>query len=462
MVAEAISRKRQLLQHPAAQIAGDVLMLVLCVVGLMWIEPLLHGSAGRDAFRLENKLLVPGFILLLGAFGGRVAHHMRLPHLTGFILIGVLIGPESPVSSMSLIRADDFQHIRFVQELAIGLIALMAGVEIRMAWLRARIGGIARVVLWQTLCIPAVILLTVLLLWEHMPFAAAAEMAQMPAWIVALLIGFIALANSPMVVISVIKESRASGPLSETAMGVSVFKDVFVILGFTIALAIAVSYDSGASGGSDVAAAGGYAVLKILLSILMGFGIGMLLRIFTQRSSFRLTWILIGVAAVVASLEPWLGIKPLFCLLAAGFACENFGQRSEYGTHHLESALNRVAAPVFILFFVAAGLKLHVHDLMNAWGVIVTLVLVRAAMIIFSVYMAVRGSGLESSVRRNLWSAMIPQAGVSISLAAIIATQFETWGHGLHTVIIAGIAIHELVGPVIFAWALKRAGETKT
>ncbi len=460
MVAESIDVKRKLLQHPAAQIAGDVLLLILAVIGLMWIEPFLREQFSQGAFNVHSKLLVPGFILIIGAFGGRVAHHFRLPHLTGFLIMGVLIGPESPVQSMALIQTDDFDHIRFVQDLAIGLIALMAGVEIRMAWLRARLRGILNVVLWQTMCVPVVIMITVMMLWSSMPFAQIAEAAKMPAWIIALLMGIIALANSPMVVISCIKEAKAQGPLTETAMGVSVFKDVVVILGFTIALAVAVSMDA-SSGESGIAKAGFGALLKILISIVVGFGIGYVLRIFSQRTDFRLTWLLVGVATIVAVLEPIMGIKPLFCLLAAGFACENFGQRSEYGVHHLESALARVAAPVFILFFVSAGLKLHMHALYDAWLIIVGLVSIRAIAIFTSVGFAAKASKLEPSVRRNLWAAMIPQAGVSISLAAIISTQFPDWGSSLQTVVIAGIAIHELVGPVIFTIALKKAGEAK-
>ncbi len=459
---------RDLIEHPAAQTCGDILLLGLAIVGLLWVSPMLRLEHGE--FAMANKLMVPGFILLIGVFGGRVAGHLHLPHLTGYLLMGVFIGPQSPITGLSLIQTGDIKHIQFVQDLAIGLIALMAGVEIRMAWLRARLKGILTVVAWQTLFIPVSLFVTVMLLWSSMPFAETVEAAGMPPWIIALLIGIIALANSPMVVISVIKETKSQGPLSETAMGVSVFKDVVVILGFTIALAIAVTFEQAAeagftgandAGGSSaiIAQAGVKAVFKILMSIVVGMLIGLVLRIFTQRSSFRLTWILVGLATVVAALEP-VGIKPLFCLLAAGFACENFGERDERGTYRLESALARVAAPVFVLFFVAAGLKLHVHELVHAIGIIATLVMVRAAAIYASVRIAANMSKLEQSVRRNLWAAMIPQAGVSISLVTIVASQFPGWGLELQTVIIAGIAIHELIGPVIFAIALGRAGES--
>ena len=458
------SSERTLRQHPAAAVMGDILLLSLSVVGLLWALPILEtdSATGSRVTIMASALLVPGFILLIGAFGGRVAHHLHLPHLTGYLLMGVFIGPHSPIHGLALIEESHFVYIDFAQDLAIGMIALMAGVDIRMSWLRARLRGILTVVAWQSLFVPPAIMLTVLLLWSHMPFADAVTEAGMPPWIVAMLIGCIALANSPAVVISVIKETRAQGPLSETAMGVSVFKDVVVILGFTIVLAVAVTLsqagDDGSGGG--IAQAGLSAILKILMSIVVGVVIGQVMRIFTQRTSFRLSWILVGLATIVAALEP-LGIKPLFCLLAAGFACENWGQRDEHGTHRLESALTRVSAPVFILFFVSAGLHLHVHAVIASMAVIATLVAVRAAMVFSSVRIAAKMSKLEPSVSRNLWAAMIPQAGVSISLAVIIAGQFPGWGTELQTLVIAGIAVHELIGPVIFAIALHRAGEAR-
>ncbi len=438
----------------------DLCILAVSVLGLMWASPILHTEGAVAGFQVENKLLIIGFILLIGSFAGRVAHHVHLPRLTGFLIAGVLIGPESPIEHLRLIWRGDLIHIQFVKDLAIGLIALMAGTEIRMAWLRARFKGISSVIIWETLCVTISIMALVLFLWPQMPFAQSVEAAMMPTWVVALLIGFIALANSPMVVISVIKENKSEGPVTEMAMGVSVFKDVVVILGFTIVIAIAMAFEAGASGQTSIAGAGTGVLMKILISIGIGFAIGFFLKKFSEKTDFRLTWILIGLATIVAILEPY-GIKPLFCLLAAGFACENLGRRSEHGTHHLECSLARVGAPVFILFFVSAGLHLHLDALYSAWPLILAIVVVRAFMIYVSVAMATNASQQEQTVRKNLWTAMIPQAGVSISLAAIVAIQFPDWGAIMATLIVAAIAINELVGPVLFARGLKQARESQ-
>ncbi|NRA36640.1 MAG: cation:proton antiporter [Planctomycetes bacterium] len=453
-------------KRPSMKIASDCMMLLLSVLALYWANSVLFSQAIPP---MAMNLMVPGFVLLCGVFAGRMAGHIGLPHLTGYLILGVCVGPQSPmffgddsIYSMRLISEYQLKHhLIFVQQLAIGLIALMAGVEIRMAWLRTRIRGIINIVALQSIVVPTCIIALIILLWDQMPMAEAATAAQVSPWIVAALVGIIALANSPMVVVSVIKERKATGPLSETAMGVSVFKDVVVIMAFTLVISLATIFaDGGVGDSTDIAEAGGHTLLKIFYSVLVGFAIGMLLQVFTQRTAFRLTWLLIGLATVVAAIEP-LGIKPLFCLLAAGFACENFGDRSERGSHRLESALGRVAAPVFILFFVAAGLKLHLDALYLSWQIIIALVVTRAVALYMSVHFAAKMSKLEESVCRHTWTAMIPQAGVSISLATIIAHKFPTWGGSLETMIIAGIAFHELVGPILFSAALKKSGEAQ-
>src|SRR5690606_17309920 len=70
-----------------------------------------------------------------------------------------------------------------------------------------------------------------------------------------------------------------------------------------------------------------------------------------------------------------------------------------------------------------------------------------------------RISGAEPVIRRYAWMGLISQAGVTLALAAILARSFPEWGGDIQVLIIAMIAIHEIIGPIIFQHALKRAGE---
>lgn len=434
-----------------------------------WIHHRLRGDATTP--RAADLLVLAGVILVAGTFAGRLAGRVGLPRLTGYLLAGICLNPSLPLLVMetlhaplpALVPATQAKELKLVNELAVSLIALMAGAEIRLSWLRSRLRAIVAISAAELILVPPIIVLAVLgLAWlapVAMRFVGEAGAAGVPAIAVAVLIAAILLANSPTVVVSVLKETGATGPLARTVMGVSVLMDAVVILAFTLVVAAIASLGgAGAEGG--LLAAGGGVALSVLLSIAVGCAIGLLLHAYTERTDHRLSWGLIGLSLAVAALEQLIGVHPLFCLLAAGFACENLlPKRSSLGTHRLDIALRRVATPVFVGFFVVAGLNLDLLALAHAWWLVLVLSLVRLIAVRGAVAAGVRLADAEVPVRRYAWIGMVSQAGVTLALTQIAAARFPGWGDTLATFIVAMVGLHEMVGPVAFTWALRRAGE---
>jgi Kef-type K+ transport system membrane component KefB len=449
---------------------------LLLALGALAVYPLLPFSSSVVA----TQLFLVGVVLILGALAGHVAGWMSLPRITGCILIGGLVSPSLPLlvpdlALPVLIAPGQANSLKLINELAIGLIALMAGAEIRLAWLKARLAAILSITSLEILVVPAVVV-GVILCGGHVPglpefpFLRDGVAAGVPAWAIALLAGTIIVANSPTVVVSVLKETGGKGPLSHTVMGVSVVMDAFVILFFTLVVAaIAVLTDptlstvDGGDSNAVLARAGGAVMGSIVLSLVVGIALGIGLKHYTEHSDHRLSWTLVGLALGVAAFGPLIGIKPLFCLLAAGFACENLaGQRSERGSARLEQALGRVANPVFVMFFVAAGINLDLVALAQYGVLVLVLSLVRLLAVWWCVRTAGRLSGAEPVVTRYAWVGMVSQAGVTLALAQLTASRFPGWGDTLATLIVAMVALHELIGPAAFAWTIKRAGEASS
>ena len=209
---------------------GDWIGLLIAVL-VLWLVSLVALVQPSESATL---LLLPGLLLVTGALAGRCAAHIGLPRLTGYIVLGTLVGP----AVLELVTRDQMAVLKSVNDLAIGLIALMAGAEIRIGWLRKRIRSVAVVALCKTAITPLAVLALLLFASGLFPFWRGLEAAPGPAWIPALMVGFVVLASSPMVAVSVIKETRSAGPLSELVMGLAVCKDVLVILGFTVLLAV--------------------------------------------------------------------------------------------------------------------------------------------------------------------------------------------------------------------------------
>jgi hypothetical protein len=53
----------------------------------------------------------------------------------------------------------------------------------------------------------------------------------------------------------------------------------------------------------------------------------------------------------------------------------------------------------------------------------------------------------------------LAQAGVTLGLATIVSARFPTWGGEVAAIIIAMIAVNQLIGPPLFRFSLVRSGE---
>ena len=79
-----------------------------------------------------------------------------------------------------------------------------------------------------------------------------------------------------------------------------------------------------------------------------------------------------------------------------------------------------------------------------------------------------RPSGLHAGIAsrendlmiKRSWTGYLGQAGVSLGIANLIAKAYPSIGAGFYTVVIAAIALNQIVGPVLLKFLLGAAGET--
>ena len=146
---------------------------------------------------------------------------------------------------------------------------------------------------------------------------------------------------------------------------------------------------------------------------------------------------------------------PVLIFLTAGFTVSNFSRHGERLIHSVE----QLSLPVYVVFFTLAGAKLHLDDLAFVAPFAIALVLVRAFTIWTGVKAGASFGGADEGTRSYGWLGFLSQAGVSISLASIVGHSFGDLGRSLETLIIGGVAINELVGPVLLKAGIGLAGE---
>lgn len=419
------------------------LPLLGCLGLLVWLR---LSGLGVDGQGPQSTTIAIGF-LLIGAFvGGQVVAKIGLPRISGYLLVGLVAGPHLT----RLITEDMMVASKAIDGIAVALIALTAGGEIKMEWVRKQIRQLLIISAFQLTLVFT--LVTLLMFFGRSLFDFMPTDSWMGALVIAIVFGCLAASSSPTVTIAVLAETRSAGPLSRTVLGVTVLADVFIIVLFAIVLAVA----------RDVLGHGGGDPLTLTLlrelggSVLAGIAVGMGISWFLDRINRDVPVFTLMVCFGISQVALAWGLESLLIALTAGFYVENF---AKVDGHRLIAGIERVSLPVFALFFAAAGAKVDLGKLLVYGPLAAGLIAVRAGTIWVGTHFGTKIAKTEPIVHRYAWTGLISQAGVSLALSAIVARAFPTWGVDIQVLIIAMIAVHEMIGPVLFNFGLGKAGE---
>jgi Kef-type K+ transport system membrane component KefB len=398
----------------------------------------------------SGAALAFGFLLLAAVQTGHIFHALRLPHLTGFILCGALFGPEV----LGLITNSMLDDLTLVKKVAVGLIALNAGCELNFARLRPKIRSIGAVSVFGLLA--AFILLFTLFAVVLGRIEFTAGMTTPQRLTVALICATVLCALSPAVVMGILSETRAVGPLSEMCLSIVVLADLAIVIAFSFTESVARAVFPPAAaqpGGSSIF---GALAVHIFGSIAAGIAVGLVSTLYIRRVGQRIGLFVFAVLFVVAEAGGALHLDPLLVGLSAGLFLENI---SPISGHEVIRETEVAAMPTFAVFFAVVGAQVHLHSFFSVVPYAAAAALARAT----GIYCGARFGGrlvkLDPAVERKVPFGMFPQAGVAIGLANLVATSFTPWGPAAATLILGTIVINEMLGPVLFRMALERAGE---
>ncbi len=383
-----------------------------------------------------------GLILLLALLAGHLVRVLRIPEVTGYILAGVALGP----SMLGWLTQDDLVALGVLGEIALGLILFAVGSVFELKLFR-RIG---RQVIIVTLIesILAATAVTIGMLVYHQP------------WQVAFLLGAIAIATAPASTLMVIRECDSAGPLTDSLLGIIAVNNLLCISVFTL---VAAAIDlSGAFDGSGHLWATLYRsvftlVWQLLGSAALGFLIGMLLAGWSSQvtEGGEMLILLSGSILLTVGLSRMLDLSALVASLAVGATMANLAKRSR----SLFDTLAGTDPPFYAIFFVIAGAELDVRlvPAMGALGLVY--VAGRAGGKFAGATAAAHVLRLPKSVRHYLGFGLLAQAGLAIGLTFSVNSRFETHAAVVSTVVLASVAVYEMIGPISTRFALVHAGE---
>ncbi|MEP6916966.1 MAG: cation:proton antiporter [Acidobacteriota bacterium] len=388
-----------------------------------------------------NELTSIGLILLLALMAGHLVKLLKVPEVTGYILIGVALGP----SVLGWLSEDNLVALGVLSEVALGLILFSVGSVFEFSLFR-RIG---RQVLIVTLAEStlAALLVTSGALWFGQP------------WSVAVLLGVIAMATAPASTLMVMRECDSAGPLSDNLLGIIAVNNLLCITVFGfVAAGIDVTIGLEGISASDMLYRSAFWFLwEIVGSAALGYLVGLLLAGWSSHvtESGEMLILLAGSILFCVGASRALNLSPLVTSLAVGATMVNLADRSA----HLFGTLSNTDPPFYAIFFVIAGAELDVGRIPAMGWLGLAYIVGRAAGKFVGATLAARHLGLVPAVRTFLGFALQAQAGLAVGLTLAVNSRYPQFAPIISTVVLASVAVFEVIGPASTRFALIRAGE---
>jgi Kef-type K+ transport system membrane component KefB len=377
-----------------------------------------------------------GALLLAGLLGGEIVHRLAgLPRITGYVLVGVAGGPHA----LGLLHGPLETGARVFVDLALGLIVFELGHRFDLDWLK-RNRWMALAALGESAGAFAAIYAG-LRYFDHPPLLAAVAAA-------------VGTATSPAVVMLVAHEQRASGQITERMLLFTAVNCVFAYVALTLLLPLL-----------HLEHAGGWrsAILHPLYLLagaaFLGFSGSQLLLLLARamgKREDRQFILLVALVVLVVGVARAANLPVVVALLALGILARNLDDEHAL----LPLRFGHAGQLLFVVLFVLTGASLEFSGLETAAAVAAVFIVVRFLGKAAAILALGRLSGLRAGGAGLLSLSLLPMSGLAVVMVHDTAALYPRFGAELAAVVLAAVAVLELLGPLATQFALKRAGET--
>ena len=387
--------------------------------------------------------------------------HLNFPDVTAFLVSGLLVGPyclgRLGVPGLGFNTFEDVEAVEIISTVALGFIAFSIGNEFKLSQLKgtgkqAAVVGVFQAVV-AMVCVD-IVLAIVALFTDPQVFNMSG----------AITLGAIATATAPAATLMVVKQYKAHGKVTDILLPVVALDDAVGLVAFAVSFGIA---EALISSSVNMVAIFINPLLEIVLSLglgaLMGFILTKVEELFYSNSN-RLNMSLAFVFMTIALAQLEFNVGPvkisfsslLVCMMLGTVFC-NLCPRS--GDIMIRS--DKWTSPLFCCFFVISGADLDLSVFGKPIVVLIGILYVIARS--FGKYFGARESckamHCDPMVSKYLGYALLPQAGVALGMSVQAEVLGTYEGRLIRSIVLFGVLIYEMFGPMITKWALTKSGD---
>ncbi len=403
---------------------------------------------------VDNVIFSIASLILLGILGGKLVEIVNFPKVTGYILIGILIGP----GVFGVLTHQMLDHFIIIRQMAIGFIGYTIGLELKLDKLMKTGKQVTIITLSQAF------LTTILVTLSIVTYLSVTDGDYI--WTYALILGAIATATAPGPIVAVVKNFRTKGPVTDVLLPLVALDDAIGIMIFAVMLSLGVSLLA-PSGGTDIFHMIFHPIFEIVISIvvgaILGFVLYLLVKKFNRDDDKILLMMTIGIVIAGIGIGQVINASAILLPMTIGVVLTNVIEDSY--EKRLTKNTDLFSAPILLGFFTLAGaeLDLHVLRLIGYMGIIY--ITFRVIGKVLGSYLSAKVMKAPPTVVKYLGFTLIPQAGVAIDMALTAELRFasmpgfEIIGSEIMTIVLAATVIYEVFGLIVVKSALTRAGE---
>lgn len=382
--------------------------------------------------QIAEFLIAIGSILLLSLTTEFLGKRTFLPRVTLLLIFGIIVGEEF----LGIIPLSVTSRFEIITDIALLMIGFLLGGKLSHNYFKSD----SRQIVWVSLS--AALGATLLVTLALVTVGISTELA--------ILLGCIAAATAPAATVDTVMESNTDSKFSKLLLAIVAIDDIWALILFSLGLA----FVSILNGSLDSSVYLIHASYEIFGALVLGGLIGVPAAYLTGRvkqGQPMLTEAL-GLVFVCGGISIWLDVSFLIASITMGAVVTNLAKHHNYAFHEIEN----IERPFLVLFFILAGASLEINMLAGLGLIGFIYILARICGKLLGAWIGARVSRANIDVQHWMGTALMPQAGVAIGMALLIANRFPEYQQTVLSIVISTTVIFELVGPIFTRIALKR------
>jgi len=399
-------------------------------------------------------------LIIFGVIAGTLVSKLKFPKVTGYIVVGLIVGP----SVLGIFNHHMVENFTIIRQVAIGFIGYTIGLELRFSKLKQTGKQVTVITIAQAVTTALFVTLAILVFVQD----------REHKWTYALILGAIATATAPGPIISVVKNNRCKGPVTNVLLPLVALDDAIGIMFFAVMLSVGTTLLNLGGEVLSIAEILWEPVREIGVSIIAGVVIGYILSFILnqlkKKDSSDDVYLLVIIGALFLGIGFGIAVHASAILLPMAIGVVITNTVSDEFEHKITKISDLYSAPILLAFFMIAGMELNL-SVLRVIGVIgVVYVIVRVIGKVSGSYLSAKLIKAPPTVVKYLGWTLIPQAGVAIDMALTADLRFQAlavehgaWigdiGSTIMTIVLAATLVYEVFGLVIVKKALSKAGE---